>query len=152
MSENPIRPRPAPGRPGSAKRQAGFTILEIVIVFILLAGIMAFIGPKIFEQMGRAKSNEAKIRIQQLAGQIEMYKLEVGKYPQSLQDLMKAPSGAEGKWNGPYVKDARDLKDAWENEYRYAVPSATQGKAYDLISLGADGKDGGEGENRDVSN
>jgi general secretion pathway protein G len=133
------------------RRQRGFTILEIVIVFILLAGIMAFVGPKIFEQMGRAKSNEAKIRIQQLAGQIEMYKLEVGKYPQGLGDLVKQPAGTEGKWNGPYAKDA-DLKDAWGNDYRFAVPSATQGKAYDLISLGADGKDGGEGENRDVSN
>ena len=136
-----------PHRP--ARRQRGFTILEIVIVFILLAGIMAFVGPKIFEQMGRAKSSEAKIRIQQLAGQVEMYKLEVGKYPTSLGDLVKQPGGTEGKWNGPYIKEP-DLKDAWQNDYRFTVPG--QGKAYDLVSLGADGKDGGEGENRDVSN
>ncbi len=129
-------------------RERGFTILEIVIVFILLAGIMAFVGPTIFNQMGRAKSSEAKIRIQHLAGQIEMYKLEVGKYPDSLQSLVKQPAGAD-RWNGPYAKDA-DLKDAWGNDYRYNVPG--QGKAFDLISLGADGKDGGEGENRDVSN
>jgi general secretion pathway protein G len=132
----------------NTRRERGFTILEIVIVFILLAGIMAFVGPKIFEQMGRAKSNEAKIRIQQLAGQIEMYKLEVGKYPDSLQSLVKQPAGVD-RWNGPYAKDA-DLKDAWGNDYRYNIPG--QGKAFDLISLGADGKDGGEGENRDVSN
>jgi general secretion pathway protein G len=130
------------------RAQRGFTILEIVIVFILLAGIMAFVGPKIFEQMGRAKSNEAKIRIQQLAGQVEMYKLEVGKYPDTLQALVKQPAGVD-KWNGPYAKDT-DLKDAWGNDYRYNVPG--QGKAYDIISLGADGKEGGEGENRDVSN
>ena len=132
-----------------SRRQRGFTILEIVIVFILLAGIMAFIGPKIFEQLGRAKSSEAKIRIQQLAGQIEMYKLEVGKYPQGLGDLVKQPGGTEGKWNGPYAKDP-DLKDAWGNDYRYTVPG--QGKAYEIRSLGADGKDGGEGEDRDVTN
>jgi general secretion pathway protein G len=131
-----------------SRRQRGFTILEIVIVFILLAGIMAFVGPKIFEQMGKAKSSEAKIRIQQLAGQIEMYKLEVGKYPDNLQALVKQPAGAD-RWNGPYAKDP-DLKDAWGNDYRYAVPG--QAKAFDLISLGADGKDGGDGENRDVSN
>lgn len=136
-----------PHRP--ARRQRGFTILEIVIVFILLAGIMAFVGPKVYEQMGRAKSNEAKIRIQQLAGQIEMYKLEVGKYPANLGELVKQPGGTEGKWNGPYAKEP-DLKDAWQNDYRYTIPGQT--KAYDLISLGADGKDGGEGENRDVSN
>jgi general secretion pathway protein G len=133
-------------RPGRSQR--GFTILEIVIVFILLAGIMAFIGPKIFEQMGRAKSSEAKIRIQQLAGQVEMYKLEVGKLPENLGALVKQPGGVD-KWNGPYAKEA-DLKDAWGNDYRYNVPGT--GRAYDIVSLGADGKEGGEGENRDVSN
>ena len=144
-----IGPRRAPGRPRSAKRGAGFTILEIVIVFILLAGIMAFVGPRIFEQMGRAKSSEARIRIQDLAGKIEMYRLEVGRYPENLQALVKAPAGAEGKWNGPYVKEP-DLKDAWGNDYRYSVPG--QGRAFDVVSLGADGKDGGDGENRDVTN
>jgi general secretion pathway protein G len=131
-----------------SRRQRGFTILEIVIVFILLAGIMAFVGPKIFEQMGRAKSSEAKIRIQHLVGQIEIYKLEVGRYPDNLQALVKQPPGTD-KWNGPYAKDD-DLKDAWGNDFRYTIPG--QGKPFDLVSLGADGKEGGEGENRDVSN
>ena len=133
-------------RPRTAR---GFTILEIVIVFILLAGIMAFVGPRIFEQMGRAKSSEAKVRMQHLVGQIEMYKLEVGRYPENLQALLKAPAGAEGKWNGPYVKEP-DLKDAWGNDYRYSAPG--QSKAFDLVSLGADAKDGGDGENRDIAN
>ena len=130
------------------RRQRGFTILEIVIVFILLAGIMAFVGPKIFEQMGRAKSSEAKIRIQQLVGQIEMYRLEVGRYPESLQALVRQPAGLD-RWNGPYAKDT-DLKDAWGNDYRYTIPGQT--KPFDLVSLGADNREGGEGENRDVSN
>ena len=145
---NLITPRPATGRPRSRKQAAGFTILEIVIVFILLAGIMAFVGPKIFEQMGKAKTQEAKIRIQDLAGRIEMYKLEVGRYPENLQALVKQPAGSD-RWNGPYAKDT-DLKDAWGNDYRFTFPG--QGKAYDLISLGADGREGGDGENRDVSN
>ena len=129
------------------RNQRGFTILEIVIVFILLAGIMAFVGPKIFEQMGRAKSQEARIRIQHLAGQIEIYKLEVGKYPENLQALVKQPAGVD-KWNGPYVHD-EDLKDAWGNDYRYQVPGTN--KPFDIISLGADGKEGGEGPNKDLS-
>ena len=135
-------------QPPRDRAQRGFTILEIVIVFILLAGIMAFVGPKIFEQMGKAKSSEAKIRIQDLAGRIEMYKLENGRYPESLQSLVKQPAGAD-KWAGPYAKDT-DLKDAWGNDYRYTIPG--QGKPFDLVSLGADGREGGEGENRDVSN
>jgi len=130
------------------RRQRGFTILEIVIVFILLAGLMAFVGPKIFEQMGKAKSQEAKIRMQHLVGQIEIYKLEVGKYPENLQALVKQPPGLD-KWNGPYAKDD-DLKDAWGNDFRYQVPGSS--KPFDLVSLGADGREGGEGENRDIAN
>ena len=130
--------------------QRGFTILEIVIVFVLLAGIMAYVVPKIFEQSKRAEAAQARIKLQNLAGQIEMYKLEVGKYPGTLQDLVKAPGGTESKWNGPYVKNPEELKDAWGNDYRYAAPG--QGKPFDLVSLGADGKEGGEGENRDLSN
>ena len=132
----------------SPRRSRGFTLLEIVIVLIILGTIMAFVAPKIFEQMGKAKSGEAKIRIQQLAGQIEIYKLEVGKLPESLQALVKQPGGLD-KWAGPYAKET-DLKDAWGNDYTYAVPG--QGKPFDIISLGADGKPGGEGENRDMTN
>ena len=128
--------------------QRGFTILEIVIVFILIAGIMAFVGPKIFEQMGKAKSSEGRIRISQLAGNIEIYKLEVGRYPENLQALVKQPSGVD-KWAGPYGKES-ELRDAWGNEYRYTVPG--HGKPFDIVSLGADGKEGGEGENRDLTN
>lgn len=132
-----------------SRRQRGFTILEIVIVFILLAGIMSFVVPKIFQQMNKATSQQAKIEIEHLAGQIEMYKLEVGKYPENLAALVKAPPGTEAKWNGPYAKE-EDLKDPWGNEFRYTVPGT--GKPFDLVSLGADGKEGGEGENRDISN
>jgi len=127
--------------------QSGFTIFEIVIVFILLAGIMAFVLPKIFSQAGQAKSKEAQIRLLNLAGQVEMYKLEVGRYPDNLGALVRNP-GSE-KWGGPYVKED-ELKDAWGNEYRYTTPGT--GKGFDLMSLGADGKEGGEGENKDIKN
>jgi len=135
-------------QPNPRRRQGGFTILEIVIVFVLLAGIMAFVGPRIFQSMGQAKSAEQRIRTQSLVGNIEMYRLEVGKYPDSLASLLRNPGGLE-KWNGPYAKEA-DLKDAWGNDYRYAVPG--QGKPFDLVSLGADAKEGGEGESKDVVN
>jgi len=130
------------------RRQGGFTMLEIIIVFILLAGIMAYVGPKIFEKMGQAKTQEAKIRLLNMVGNIEMYRLQVGRYPENLQALVKQPPGVD-KWEGPYAKEA-DLKDAWGNDYKYTVPG--QGKAFDLVSLGADGREGGEGDNRDVSN
>jgi general secretion pathway protein G len=100
----------------SPRRDRGFTILEIVIVFVLLAGIMAFVGPRIFAKLSQAKSAEQRIRTQSLVGDIEMYKLEVGKYPDNLQALVKQPAGLD-RWNGPYAK-AEDLKDAWGNDYR----------------------------------
>jgi len=131
-----------------SRRQRGFTILEIVIVFVLLAGIMAFVGPRIFAKLGQAKSAEQRIRTQSLVGDIEMYKLEVGRYPDNLQALVKQPGGVD-RWNGPYAK-AEDLKDAWGNDYRYTFPG--QSKPFDLVSLGADNKEGGEGEDRDVTN
>jgi general secretion pathway protein G len=130
------------------RRQGGFTILEIVVVFILIAGLMAFVGPKIFEKMGQAKSAEQRIRTQSLIGNIELYRLEVGKYPPDLQALVRQPTGVD-KWSGPYGK-AEDLKDAWGNDYRYTIPGAS--KPFDLVSLGADGKEGGEGEAKDVTN
>ena len=130
------------------RRERGFTILEIVIVFVLLAGIMSFIGPKIWEQAGKAKSSEARIRLQQLVGNIELYKLEVGRYPDNLGALVRQPGGLD-KWNGPYAKDP-DLKDVWGNDYKYTIPG--QGKPFDLVSLGADGREGGDGENKDISN
>ena len=127
--------------------QSGFTIFEIVIVFILLAGIMAFVLPKIFSQAGQAKSKEAQIRLLNLAGQVEMYKLEVGRYPENLGALVRNPGS--DKWGGPYVKE-EELKDAWNNDYRYTTPGTAKG--FDLVSLGADGKEGGEGENKDIKN
>ena len=128
--------------------QRGFTIFEIVVVFIMLAGIMAFVLPRVFETAGKGKSKEAEVRLLNLSGQIEMYKLEVGRYPENLQSLVRQPGGLE-KWGGPYVKEA-DLKDAWGNEYRYTSPGT--GRGFDIVSLGADGKDGGDGENKDIRN
>jgi len=132
-----------------ARTQGGFTLLEIIIVFVLIAGLLAFIVPKIYDQMGTAQAREAKIRLTTLVGDIELYKLEVGKYPDALQSLVRQPAGVD-KWNGPYAKDA-DLKDSWGNDYRYTVPG-TNGRNFDLVSLGADGKEGGDGPNRDITN
>jgi general secretion pathway protein G len=129
----------------------GFTLLELVIVLVILGTIMAFVGPKIFQGMGKANSATAKIMIQDIAGKIEIFRLEVGRYPtaqEGLQALVKQPPGVD-KWAGPYLKDT-DLKDPWGNDFRYNQPGT--GKPYDVISLGADNQPGGEGENRDVGN
>jgi general secretion pathway protein G len=130
------------------RSERGFTLMEIIIVFVLIGGLLAWVVPKIYDQMDTAKSREAKLRIQTMVGNIELYRLEVGKYPENLQALVKQPSGVD-KWNGPYTKEA-ELKDAWGNDYRYSVPG--QGKPFELTSLGADGKEGGDGGNKDITN
>jgi general secretion pathway protein G len=138
--------------PFRTRRERGFSLLELVIVLIILGTIMAILAPRIFGNLGRANASVAKAKIEQLSGQLEIMRLEVGRYPTSqegLRSLMEKPPGMD-RWNGPYVKDPTALKDPWGNDFKYAAPG--QGKPFDIVSLGADGKEGGEGEDRDVSN
>ena len=93
----------------------------------------------------------AKIEIEQIGQTLDLFKLEVGRYPTSqegLQALLSAPAGVNN-WNGPYWKKATLPKDPWGNEYKYASPG--QHGAYDIVSFGADGKEGGEGANKDIT-
>jgi general secretion pathway protein G len=131
------------------KRQRGFTILEIVIVFILLAGIMALVATQVFSGKDKAESNIAKTQLLHVASQIVLYQTETHRYPQSLQDLVKQPADVQN-WGGPYLK-ASELKDYWGNDYVYGVPG-TEGRKFDLTSYGADGKPGGDGADRDITN
>ena len=135
----------------SSPRHRGFTLLELVIVLIILGTIMAFLAPRIFGNVERANQQLAKAKMEQLSGQLEIMRLEVGRYPNSqegLRALVEKPSGME-RWNGPYIKDATTLKDPWGNDFKYTAPGAA--KPFDLMSLGADGREGGEGANADLS-
>jgi general secretion pathway protein G len=134
------------------RRSRGFSLLELVIVLIILGTIMAFLAPRIFGNVERANQQLAKAKMEQLSGQLEIMRLEVGRYPstqEGLRALLEKPSGME-RWNGPYIKDATTLKDPWGNDFKYAAPGAS--KPFDLVSLGADGREGGEGDNRDLVN
>ena len=136
----------------SVRRARGFSLLELVIVLIILGTIMAFLAPRIFGNVERANQQLAKAKMEQISGQLEIMRLETGRYPNSqegLRALLEKPSGME-RWNGPYVKDATTLKDPWGNDFKYTAPGAS--KPFDLMSLGADGREGGEGENKDIAN
>ena len=125
-----------------SRAQRGFTMLEIVIVFVLIAGLMAFVVPKIFEQMGTRQVARGEDPPADARGRDrDLQARGRAAIPTTLQSLVKQPAGVD-KWNGPYAKDA-DLKDAWGNDYRYTTPGTN--RAYDLVSLGADGKEGGDG-------
>lgn len=127
--------------------QAGFTLMEIIIVTILIGGIVAFAANQVLGGGDKAKFNLAKAQVQTLAQKIETYDMDNGSLPSTLEDLMRAPSNASN-WLGPYVKKADDLKDPWGTPLEYSAPGQ-QGR-FDLISLGADRKPGGESVNADI--
>jgi general secretion pathway protein G len=140
------------GRPPASRIPRGFTLLELVMVLVIIGVILAMVGPRVFNSLGRANSERAKVQIEQLGSALELYKLDTGRYPstqEGLGALMTAPSGI-ANWNGPYLKDAKQLKDPWSRDFTYRSPGDKG--AYDLITFGADGKEGGDGENRDIRN
>ncbi len=138
-------PRPFPWR------TAGFTLLELMVVLLILGLIATFAVPQVMKYVGRANSSAAKIQIQNLSTVLDLYRLDMGRYPTSdegLKSLHERPADG-AKWNGPYVKKAASLVDPWGNDYRFRSPG--EHGDYDLSSLGADNTEGGEGEDQDMT-
>ncbi|MBX3674092.1 MAG: type II secretion system major pseudopilin GspG [Burkholderiales bacterium] len=138
--------------PSSPRSCRGFTLLELVMVLVIIGVILAMVGPRVFQNLGRANSETARLKIETIGGQLEVFKLDVGRYPttqEGLAALIAPPAGASN-WNGPYLKDRKVFVDPWGREFQYRSPGEKGG--FDIISLGADGKEGGDGENRDVRN
>lgn len=137
-----------------APRASGFTLLELLVVLIILGLLAGLAGPRVMDQLGKSKTSAAKLDIKGVGQSLEMFKLEVGRYPtttEGLGALVTAPGGATG-WNGPYGKSKSVPKDPWGNEYKYVSPGQHNTKDFDLSSLGADNREGGDGENKDVNN
>ena len=137
---------------GSARSNRGFSLLELLVVLLLLGAFAGIFAPKIFGQAEKAKQKAAKLEIDQIGQALDLYKLEIGRYPtgqEGLQSLMVAPSGVSN-WNGPYLKRNAVPKDPWNNEYKYVSPG-DQNRPYDIISLGSDGKEGGDGDAKDIN-
>jgi general secretion pathway protein G len=129
----------------------GMTLIEILVVLTLIGIVMGIVGGNYLGQGEKAKAKAAKIEIEQIGQTLDLFKLEIGRYPttqEGLQALISAPTGVPN-WNGPYWKKNTLPKDPWTNEYKYASPG--QHGAYDLWSYGADGKEGGEGTNKDIT-
>ena len=103
--------------------------------------------PQVFKWLERANVDAARLQIEALSGNIDLYRLEVGAYPPTLEALVAKPDGAK-RWNGPYLKKTVIPKDPWGRDYRYRVPGRYG--PYDLFSLGSDGFEGGEGHKADI--
>jgi general secretion pathway protein G len=141
-----IRRRFRPRR--SRKGTAGFTLIELLVVLVILGLLAAFVAPQVLNYLGRAKTDAASVQIQNISSILDLYRLDTGRYPERLEDLVEQPADAPN-WNGPYIQRRDGLIDPWGRPYEYRFPG--QHGAYDLFTLGADGTPGGEGENRDVT-
>lgn len=128
----------------------GFTLIELLVVLVILGLLAGLVGPQVLRHLGGAKSDTAQLQISELGAGLDLFHLEVGRYPNSsegLQALVEAPPSVNN-WHGPYLKKSTLPKDPWGNEYLYQFPG--EHGPYDLYSYGADNAEGGEGDNRDI--
>lgn len=140
-----------PRTPLRRARASGFTLIELLVVLAIISLLAGLVGPSVLNQLGGAKTKTAKIQIKDLEQALEMYKLDVGRYPSTsdgLEALVQKPGSADG-WNGPYLKSGVP-QDPWKNDYHYAFPGSRA--ELDIFSLGQDGTEGGDGEDSDVGN
>lgn len=133
------------------KREQGFSLIELIVVLVILGLLATIVGPRVMDRLSEGKSEIAKLQIDQLEGALGLFRFDVGRYPttsEGLRALIENP-GVEN-WSGPYLDKQTLPKDPWGREYQYRYPG--QNGEYDLYSYGADGNEGGDDANADITN
>ncbi len=139
-------------RSARCSREAGFTLVELLVVMVILVLLASLVAPRVVGYLGSSRTKAAKIQIESLTTSVELFKVDTGRYPteqEGLRALVERPSGLRG-WNGPYLNKDAVPADPWNHPYRYRQPG--EHAAFDILTLGADNQEGGEGEDQDVSN
>jgi len=131
--------------PSSPRRITGMSLIELMIVIVLIGSILALITSRIMGGQDRANVRLTETQLTTLAGKVDQYRMDVGRLPDSLEQLVTSPG--ETSWLGPYAK-AEELRDPWGNPIEYRRPG--QSGPFELVSLGADGQSGGESVNQDI--
>jgi general secretion pathway protein G len=122
----------------------------MLVVIAIIALIAAILTPSLLGQLGRSRAKAAQLQLDATAAAVEVFRTDVGRYPtqaEGLQALVKDPGTLTG-WTGPYLRDTKALSDPWNDPLKYNVDS--EGRSFFVESLGADGKTGGTGVNRDL--
>jgi general secretion pathway protein G len=135
--------------------RGGFTLIEILVVIAVISLLAALVAPNVFQHVGTAKDAAARSQIEMLGAALDSYRLDNGRYPttdQGLDALWELPTlePRPTNWRGPYLRKAVPA-DPWRNPYVYLSPGELHPNGYDLVSLGADGLVGGEGEDADIT-
>jgi general secretion pathway protein G len=152
VDNRPGERRGEPLRRPPRRGEAGFTLVELLVMLTILVLLAALVGPRVIGYIGTSKAKTARIQIESLTAALQLYRIDNGSYPsssQGLRALVERPANAAG-WNGPYLTKREVPKDPWGNEYVYRAPG--QRGDFDIVSLGADNQIGGTGENADVGN
>lgn len=132
------------------KSQAGFTLVEILVVITIIGLIMALVGPRVLNYLGESKAKAAKIQIESFSGALDLYYLDLGRYPNSNEGLAALTRGNNAPgWNGPYLRGGVVPADPWGHNYVYRAPG--ERAPFDIISLGSDGQEGGSGTAADIA-
>jgi general secretion pathway protein G len=131
--------------------EAGFTLIELLVVMVILVLLASLVAPRVIGYLGSSRTKSAKVQIESLSTSLELYKLDTGRYPdqrEGLNALVQRP-GDLPTWNGPYLKKDKVPLDPWGQPYIYIYPG--KHGPFDIITLGADRKEGGQGEDQDVA-
>jgi general secretion pathway protein G len=132
------------------RKADGFTLIELLVVLAILALLAGIVGPQVMKSLGVSKTKCARVQIEDFGAALDLYRLDVGRYPKSdegLEALVKK-SDNSSKWNGPYLKKSEIVKDPWGYDYIYRAPG--ENGPYDIYSLGGDNTEGGDGEDQDI--
>lgn len=132
-------------------RRSGVTLIEVLIVLAIMALIIGLGAPRVLDSFGRAKSRAAAIQMENLNGAIQIYYIDVGRYPSEsdgLGALLSAPGNVTG-WLGPYVDNTDDLTDPWGRSFLYRMPGSD--RPFDIFTYGRDGQPGGSSEDTDLT-
>lgn len=138
--------------PSERARSAGFTLVELLVVLVILGLLAALVAPRVLSYLGSSKTKAAQLQIQNFSSAIDLYRIDNRNVPttaEGLTALIERPPSATG-WNEPYLTQKSIPLDPWGNPYHYVSPG--EHGAYDLFTYGADNKPGGEGEDQDVGN